>query len=79
MTVSVQEIQQQINALPPESLPELSNFVNYLLFKLQKTKTRKKKTKPLKIVDLEGIAEGCDFSPELLAEARREMWRKFQD
>ncbi len=31
----------------------------------------------LRLVHLKGILKGCDFSPTLLAEARREMWKKF--
>ncbi|MEZ4767097.1 MAG: hypothetical protein R2844_01560 [Caldilineales bacterium] len=31
------------------------------------------------ITKLDGILEGFDFSPEVLAEARRELWSGFGD
>jgi hypothetical protein len=73
-----QKIQQEVLELPPESLPDLEKFIEFLRFKAKPRKTRKAETNPpLKIVKLGGILEGYDFSPEMLAEARREMWHKF--
>jgi len=37
------------------------------------------KPSSLRLIRLRGLLKGYDFSPELLAEARREMWRKFQE
>jgi hypothetical protein len=73
-----QELQQQVAELPPESLPELEEFIKFLRFKFQARKPKAaKSSSSLKIVKLGGLLKGYDFSPELLAEARREMWHKF--
>ncbi len=73
-----QKLQQQVLELPQESLPELENFIEFLRFKFQTRKQKKAgPNPPLKIVKLGGILQGYDFSPEMLAEARREMWHKF--
>lgn len=76
-----QKIYEQAQALPEESLLELARDVEFLKFKARKS-TRKSapKERPLstqQIVHLEGLLDGYDFSPELLAEARREMWQNF--
>ena len=78
-----QKIYKQIQDLPEESLVELARYVEFLRFKAKtsisrrKTKTTKE-SRPLKIVKLEGLLKGYDFSPELIAEARREIWKKFK-
>ncbi|MCX6028319.1 MAG: hypothetical protein NT169_03325 [Chloroflexi bacterium] len=73
-----QKLQQQVLELPQESLPELEEFIEFLRFKFQARKQKKVESHPpLKIVKLGGILQGYDFSPEMLAEARREMWHKF--
>lgn len=74
--ILTQKLQQDILELPQESLPELENFIEFLRFK---TKPRKKKAKEEKYDttaarNLHGILKGYDFSPEFIAEARREMW-----
>ena len=33
----------------------------------------------LRIVNLRGLLQGYDFSPELLTEARREMWSTLEE
>ena len=74
-----QEIQQEILELPQESLPELKKFIEYLRFKARPQKAKAAETTlPLKVVNLRGILKGYDFSPEFIAEARREMWHKFR-
>jgi len=77
-TALAQKIQEEVLTLPEESLPELEKFIEFLRFKTKPRKPRRAETNPpLKIVKLGGILEGIDFSPEMLAEARREMWHKF--
>jgi hypothetical protein len=77
-TALTQKLQQQMLELPPESLPELEKFIEFLRFKFQARKLKPAKPNPpLRIVRLGGLLQGYNFSPELLAEARREMWHKF--
>jgi hypothetical protein len=81
--VLAQRIYEQIQELPEESLLELSRYLEFLRFKARKPKAKPaSKEQPLstlKIVKLEGLLKGYDFSPEFIAEARREMWKKFED
>ena len=73
-----EKLQQEILELPQETLPELEKFMEFLRFKAKPRKPKTAETNaPLKIVNLRGILKGYDFSPEYIAEARREMWRKF--
>ena len=73
-----EKLQQEILELPQETLPELETFIEFLRFKAKPRKSKKTEANtPLKIVNLRGILKGYDFSPEFIAEARREMWRKF--
>jgi hypothetical protein len=77
-TALTHKLQQQVLELPPESLPDLEKFIEFLRFKFQPRKPKPAKANPpLKIVRLGGLLKGYDFSPELLAEARREMWHRF--
>ncbi len=81
--VLAQKIYKQIQDLPEENLTELAKFVEFLRFKATPTTTRRgtkaTRPRPLKVVKLGGILRGHDFPPELLAEARREMWKKYMD
>jgi len=81
--VLAQRIYEQIQELPEESLLELSKYLEFLRFKARKPKAKpapkEQQTPPLRIVKLGGILKGYDFSPEFIAEARREMWKKFED
>jgi hypothetical protein len=77
ISVTYQDIYQQILELPQESLAELARFIEFLRFKADGTKKGKQARKPVHIRDLEGLLEGYDFSPEFIAEARREMWGNF--
>jgi hypothetical protein len=75
-----EKLQQEILDLPQETLPELEKFIEFLRFKTQPRKL--KTTEPEKLDTtqarkLRGILKGYDFSPEFIAEARREMWHKF--
>jgi len=71
------KIYEQAQALPDESLLELARYIEFLKFKARKSTSKQGVKRPLRIVKLGGILEGYDFSLELLAEARREMWQNF--
>jgi len=77
VAVTYQDICQQIAELPQESLAELAKFIEFLRFKAGESATETKAEKPLRIIKLGGLLEGYDFSPEFIAEARREMWGNF--
>ncbi len=77
ISVTYQDIYQQILELPQESLVDLSKYIEFLCFRADGAKKGKQAKKPVHIRDLEGLLEGYDFSPEFIAEARREMWGNF--
>ncbi len=77
VAVTYQDICQQVAELPQESLVDLAKFVEFLRFKADGAGKEKQAGKPVHIRDLEGLLEGYDFSPEFIAEARREMWGNF--
>jgi hypothetical protein len=79
VTVTAQQLYEQIQNLPQESLLELARYIEFLRFKAGEAQPKAETVSPLRVVKLGGILKGYDFSPELLAEARREMWKKFQD
>jgi hypothetical protein len=58
---------------------ELAKFIEFLRFKADKTKPGAEDAdeRPFRPVKLGGLLEGYDFSPEFIAEARREMWGNF--
>ncbi|MCL4266075.1 MAG: DUF2281 domain-containing protein [Anaerolineae bacterium] len=70
LTVTKAEIIDELDELPPESLPELQAFIEFLRFKSEK--------EPKKLIRLGGLWK--DLPPvteEDIAEARREMWGQF--
>ena len=77
ISVTYQDIYQQILELPQASLVDLAKYVEFLRFKAGESATETKVEKPLRIIKLKGLLKGYDFSPELIAEARREMWGNF--
>jgi hypothetical protein len=77
VAMTYQDICQQIAELPQESLVELAKFIEFLRFKMEESATGTKADKPLRIIKLGGLLKGYDFSPEFIAEARREMWGNF--
>jgi hypothetical protein len=77
VAVTYQDICQQVAELPQESLVDLAKFVEFLRFKASESAAETKAEKPLRIIKLGGLLEGYDFSPEFIAEARREMWGNF--
>jgi hypothetical protein len=80
-TALAQKIYKQIQDLPEENLIELAKYIEFLWFKTRAaTKRATKKTPRLdskQINKLDGLLKGYDFSPEFIAEARREMWKRF--
>ncbi len=76
-SINLQQLYAQIQKLPPQSLPELAEYVEFLKFKAQQNEGKPKVTPPLQIIQLRGVLKGQDFSPSPLAEARREMGKKF--
>jgi len=79
VAVTYQDICQQIEELPQASLVDLAKFIEFLRFKAGKTKPKSEDAdeRPFRPVKLGGLLEGYDFSPEFIAEARREMWGNF--
>jgi len=77
MSVTCQDIYRQILELPQESLVDLLKYIEFLRFKADGVNKMKQAKTPVHIRDLEGLLEGYDFSPEFIAEARREMWGNF--
>ena len=77
VAMTYQDICQQIEELPQTSLAELAEYIEFLRFKGDGANIGKKAKPPVHIRDLEGLLEGYDFSPEFIAEARREMWGNF--
>lgn len=71
------KLQQAIAELPSEYLKELDLFVQFLRFKARPAGENQSKGKPDTTAArrLRGILKGYDFSPEFIAEARRDMWR----
>jgi hypothetical protein len=76
-TITYQDICRQIEELPQASLVELAKYIEFLRFKAGESATETKDEKPFRIIKLGGLLEGYDFSPEFIAEARREMWGNF--
>lgn len=78
--VLAQKIQQDVLQLPPESLPDLEKYIEFLRFKVKPEKPKMAAPEKLDTTQarkLRGIMKGYDFSPEFIAEARREMWHRF--
>lgn len=81
-TLTLQQgLMEDVQGLPPESLALLREFAQFLKVKARGRKpgaaAARKSPASLRPVNLEGIWKGHDFSPEVLAEARREMWGKY--
>ena len=74
---TVKKIYEQVNDLPEESLEELSKYIDFLKFKVHASAAEEQPSPPLRIITLGGLLTGYDFSPEFVAEARRELWKKF--
>lgn len=75
---TTQHIIEQIKVLPPESLDDLATYVDFLRFRNQSVNAKSAAYDKLRVVNLRGILKGYDFSPEFVAEARREMWQSME-
>ncbi len=74
---------QTIDRLPENTLLELARFIEFLQFKSQRDvrvndDTATKEEPPFNPVYFpEGILQGYEFSPEFIADARKELWAAF--
>lgn len=74
---------QTIDRLPENTLLELARFIEFLQFKSQRDvrvndDTATKGEPPFNPVYFpEGILQGYEFSPEFIADARKELWAAF--
>ncbi|MCP4210706.1 MAG: hypothetical protein GY764_04435 [Halieaceae bacterium] len=82
MATSAQDIVRQIyekaRQLPPESLNDLAQYVEFLRFKVKVEEESSQVSDDLRIVHPRGLLKGVDVSPQTLASARREMWCKLE-
>jgi hypothetical protein len=70
-----QEIDQLLDSLPEDNLPEVLNFLQYLNFKRSPVVVG-----PYQVIDkLEGLWADYPISEEDITSARQEMWGKFGD
>ena len=68
-----QRICQAVDTLPDEAVVELAAYVESLRHKFDGGQAEARR--PFTPVDLtEGVLYGYEFSPQLVAEARRVMW-----
>ena len=72
------KIYEQARQLPPESLTDLTQYVEFLRFKVKIEEEVNHMPDDLRIVKLRGLLSGVDVSPKTLGAARREMWRKLE-
>ena len=74
---------QAIDELPENTLIELARFIEFLQFKSQRDAQANEDTAtegkpPFNPVYFpEGILRGYEFSPEFIADARKELWTGF--
>ena len=74
---------QTIDRLPENTLIELTRFIEFLQFKSRRDVqanegTATKGETPFNPVYFpEGILQGYEFSPEFIADARKELWAGF--
>jgi hypothetical protein len=75
--VTVQQIVAKILTLSSEELIELGSFIEFMRRKTQnlpETEARK----GMRLIHLYGILAGYEMKPEMLAEVRRDLWRKVE-
>jgi hypothetical protein len=77
-TTTTQQLFEQIKALPSDSLSELATYIDFLRFKTGQEANSKSAERRLRVVKLRGVLKDYDFSPQELAEARREMWQRLE-
>ena len=71
-TVTKEQIIYILDKLPPESLREVQQFIDFLRFKSQK-----RIDEPA--VAIGGLLKGYRFNEEDIAQARREMWGRVEN
>lgn len=71
-------IYKEAKQLPPASLADLAKYLEFLKFKAEQRQVPEQEAPNLHVVKLRGLLNGYDVSPEALALARREMWRKLE-
>jgi len=71
-TVTKEQIIYILDKLPPESLREVQQFIDFLRFKSQK-----RTDEPA--VAIGGLLKGYRFNEEDIAQARREMWGRVEN
>jgi hypothetical protein len=71
-TVNKEQIIDMLNNLPPEGLLEVQQFLSYMEFKHHSQVGQP-------AVALGGLLDGYRFSEEEIAQARREMWARFDN
>ena len=81
--ITPQQLIEQIQALPQDSLDDLATYVEFLRSRANKPTVDDEEPaeERWRAVKLGGLPTGYDIdvSPGRLAEVRREMWRKFED
>lgn len=74
---------QAIDRLPENTLIELTRFIEFLQFKSRRDAQANKDTATKGKITFnpvyfpEGILQGYEFSPEFIADARKELWTGF--
>ena len=67
LTVSKEQIIHLLDELPPDSLYEVQQFLDFMRFRSQQQAHEP-------AVAIGGLLEGYRFTAEDIAQARREMW-----
>ena len=63
MMSTTQELYQKIETLPPESLTDLAQYIEFLRFKTNRVTDAPTLQRPMHLVKLRGLLKVYDFSP----------------
>lgn len=79
-----EEIVSRLDELSPDDLPKILEYVEFLVFKREKSEQDEKllaeqKTPYKVVVKLGGLWAGHEITDEEIAAARKEMWAGFGD
>ena len=80
MIIERKELYQAIDRLPESAVSELAKYVDYLEFRLSRKQNLTSSAEETRYepVQFPGrIIADVDFSPEYIAEARKELWAGF--
>jgi hypothetical protein len=72
--LTLHKVTEVLKNLPEEGQTELASYLEYLRFKYQVKPARTQHAKKVRLKDLKGILKGYNFSSEVIAQARQEMW-----